>query len=309
MRTICLTLMYDGTSYSGWQVQPDRPSIQQAVERAIWELTGESVKVAASGRTDAGVHALGQLASFHTHLAIPVEAYRRGLVTHLPGDIVVREACEQPPGFHARFDAVRKTYRYVIHNARVPSPWLRNHVWWYRGPLDRAAMRAATEPLIGTHDFRCFETQWPNRSSSVRTVYSARWTTWETWPPWAEPSVPTADLEVRESAESPFLCFEITADGFLYNMVRAIVGTLVHVGRGRWNVADLERIVRDGDRRHAGDTAPAQGLYLLQVEVDVNHERIAARRARMQRDPAERGVEGLDSEGRSLADNHGSSGA
>ncbi len=276
MRTILLTLAYDGTNYAGWQVQPDRLSVQQVVERAIEELTGERVKVAASGRTDAGVHALAQLATFNTALAIPIEGYRHGLVTKLPADVVVIAACEMPDGFHARFDAVRKTYRYVIHVAPTPSPWLRNYVWWQRGALDVPAMQAAADLLVGTHDFRCFESQWPNRQSSVRTIFAARWSRCANWQPWeSETTTTTADAQ-------PFLCFDITADGFLYNMVRAIVGTLIPIGRGRSTVAELRRILEVGDRSHAGDTAPAQGLYLAEVVTEVDESRLADRRKRLE---------------------------
>ncbi len=276
MRTLRLTLAYDGTAFSGWQVQPQRRSVQQVVERAIEALTGERVKVAASGRTDAGVHALAQVVSFQTATSIPVEGYRWGLVTKLPDDVVVTAAEEVPDGFHARFDTVRKTYRYVIHAARTPTPWLRHYVWWHRGPLDVAAMQAGADLLIGTHDFRCFETEWPNRSSSVRTIDAAKWSVVETWDPWrtGTPSVPTSD-----HPESRFLCFDITADGFLYNMVRAIVGTLIPLGRGRASVEDIAKLLTDGTRDDAGDTAPAQGLYLAEVETVIDLDRIAHRRA------------------------------
>lgn len=276
MRTICLTLAYDGTAYCGWQRQPGGRSLQVVVEQALSEFTRERIHAAASGRTDARVHAVGQLVSFHTATTIPIDAFRWGLVTKLPDDIVVRDVVERPYGFHARFDAVRKRYRYVIHSSRTASPWLRNYVWWHRGPLDDAAMQKAADVLVGTHDFRCFETQWPNRSSSVRTVFEAKWSRCDEWQPWAASS---PALSPQPSALS-FLSFDITADGFLYNMVRAIVGTLVHVGRGRWTADDVRRILESGDRRLAGDTAPAQGLYLMQVDTVADAQRIAERVAR-----------------------------
>ena len=279
MRTIRLTLAYDGTRYCGWQVQPDRLSLQEVVEQAIRELTGESIKVAASGRTDAGVHAVGQVVSFNTASAVPVEGYRWGLVTQLPEDIVVTDAVEMPYGFHARFDAVRKRYRYVIHNSRTANPWLRNSVWWLRAPLDLEAMQAASQVLVGTHDFRCFETQWPNRSSSIRTIFQAKWSQCELWLPW---TTSAANLQPSTFNSQPFLCFDITADGFLYNMVRAIVGSLIHVGRGKWTRDDLKRIIETGDRSHAGDNAPACGLYLMEVETVVDPARIAQRLAKLQ---------------------------
>lgn len=276
MRTIQLTLAYDGTRYAGWQIQPNRMAIQQIVEQAIVDLTGERVKVAASGRTDAGVHALAQIATFNSGLNISLDAYRHGLITRLPADIVVTSVIERPVAFHARFDAVRKTYRYVIHISRVPSPWLTNYVWWLRSPLNVAAMQAAADSLIGTHDFRSFETQWPNRTSSVRTVFEARWQTCAVWQPWATPADHTPASDV-----GPFLIFDISADGFLYNMVRTIVGTLVPVGRSRRTPDDVLRILESGDRRLAGDTAPACGLYLSHVETELNETRLKERRSRL----------------------------
>jgi tRNA pseudouridine38-40 synthase len=301
MRTLCLTLAYDGTAYCGWQRQPGGRSLQEVVEQALSEFTGERVHAAASGRTDARVHAVGQLVSFHTASNIPVDAFRWGLVTKLPDDIVVRDVVEQPYGFHARFDAVRKRYRYVIHSSRTASPFLRNYVWWHRGPLDDAAMQAAADVVVGTHDFAAFETQGPNRSSSVRTVFEAQWMRCGEWTPWSA-ECRMSNVECRKEgmrlfspALSPqplapdFLGFEITADGFLYNMVRSIVGTLVHVGRGRWMADDVRRILESRDRRVAGDTAPPQGLYLMDVETIVDEPRIAERvaryRARIANDP------------------------
>ncbi|MDZ4683976.1 MAG: tRNA pseudouridine synthase A [Planctomycetaceae bacterium] len=294
MRTLCLTITYDGAAYCGWQRQPDGRSLQTVVERALSKFTGERIHAAASGRTDARVHAVGQLVSFHTATDIPVEGFRWGLVTKLPDDIVVRDVVEQPYGFHARFDAVRKRYRYVIHSSRTASPFLRNYVWWHRGPLDDAAMQTAADVLVGTHDFRCFETNWPNRSSSVRTVFEAKWTRCSEWEPWSDQcrmtNVECRKEETRFSSPAlgpqplalDFLCLDITADGFLYNMVRAIVGTLVQVGRGRWTADDVRRILDSGDRRVAGDTAPPQGLYLMDVQTVVDEQRIAERVARYQ---------------------------
>ncbi len=288
MRTIQLTLAYDGTRYAGWQVQPDRLSVQQVVEEAILKLTGERVKVAASGRTDAGVHALAQIVTFNSRLNIPIEGYRWGLITRLPEDVIVTDACERPYAFHARFDTVRKTYRYVIHVSRTPTPWLRNYVWWHRSSLDPERMQQAADVLVGTHDFRCFETQWPNRSSSVRTIFAATWSRCPVWQPWSPAAVSPSGFspdvpEPAASARGEFLCFDVTADGFLYNMVRAIVGTLIHAGRGRWQASDLQRILESGDRTHAGDTAPATGLYLAHVETVVDEQLLSERRAKLQR--------------------------
>lgn len=258
LRTLRLTLAYDGTHYCGWQVQPNGVALQAVLEQALREYTGEAIKVAASGRTDAGVHAVGQVVSFRTSLPAPCEGFRRGLQNRLPDDVIVRQVEEAPYQFHARFDAVRKRYRYVIHNSPVRWPFLRHYAMWHRSRLDAEAMHAALQVLVGTHDFRCFESDWPNKLSSIRTVYEARIARY------GSAAVPAlAGAPATEGDD--FVCLDITADGFLYNMVRSIVGTLLHVGRGRWGVAEVRQILENQDRRHAGDTAPAQGLYLMEV--------------------------------------------
>lgn len=285
-RTLRMTLAYDGTNYCGWQVQPNGVSLQAVVEQALLEFTGSPTRVMASGRTDAGVHAVGQVISFETRSTAPCRGFLNGLPIHLPGDVVVRSVDEMETGFNARYDARRKWYRYVIHNTSVRSPFLRSYTLWQRTRLNEQTMNAALRHLVGTHDFRCFESQWPNRSSSIRTVYHAsvtRTAGWQVWDANSSESAETADeqptasgvpsktvtpqtVTSRESAD--FLCFDIEADGFLYNMVRAIAGTLIHVGRGRWSPDDMRRILETGDRTHAGETAPPQGLYLMQVGYD-----------------------------------------
>ena len=288
MRTILLTLAYDGSAYCGWQVQPNGVSVQSVLERALAEFTGEAIRVTAAGRTDAGVHALGQLASFHTQRDIPLIGFRLGLQTKLPDDVVVIDAIEVPRGFNARYDTVRKTYRYVIQNKPLRTPWLRNYVGWHRSPLDDRAMQAALGVLIGTHDFRSFESEWPNKATSVRTIFAASvWRT-EAWDAWSgrflsggrqppESGRNQGTHAPRSENPQPFLCLDITADGFLYNMVRAIVGTLIHVGRGNWTADDVRRILAAQDRSEAGETAPPHGLYLLNCEYEIDQARIAER--------------------------------
>lgn len=261
MRTLRLILAYDGSRYHGWQAQPDKPTIQGALEAALQSFVGERVVAYASGRTDAGVHAIGQVISLETTARMPANAFRLGLKTYLPEDIVVREVYEAPSGFHAQFDAIGKTYRYLIYNHAVDLPFLRPYTFWHRAPLDVGAMQAATNELIGEHDFRSFETNWPNKASSVRTITAATWTVEPVWNLWsAKAEVPVAAGDER------MLCFEISANGFLYNMVRSIVGTMIHVGRGKWSAADVRAILQAGDRRLAGETAPATGLYLKSVD-------------------------------------------
>lgn len=268
VRTIRMTLAYDGTNYCGWQVQPNGVSLQEVVERALSQFTHEPVRVVASGRTDAGVHAVGQVVSFETTSTAPCRAFVQGLPIHLPDDVVVREASEAEAGFNARFDAKSKWYRYVIHNSVIRSPFLRTNALWQRSHLDDEAMGSAANVLVGTHDFRCFETNWPNRSSSIRTIFRSqvsRLSSWQVWNGDGRPSFAQGAGSQHES-DCPFLCFDVEANGFLYNMVRAIVGTLIHVGRGRWTAEDMRRIVENGDRSLAGETAPAHGLYLMRVD-------------------------------------------
>lgn len=280
VRTLRMTLAYDGTNYCGWQVQPNGIALQQVVEQALHAFTGETIRVVASGRTDAGVHAIGQVISFTTQSTAPCHGFLHGLPIHLPDDVVVCAVDEVATGFNARYDARRKWYRYLIHNSPIRTPFLRSSALWQRTRLNDQAMNAAVQVLIGTHDFRCFETQWPNRSSSVRTVFQARvtrssgWSVWNDFAPPGSDGSPAVRSTVPGMAASPadpdraFLCFDIEADGFLYNMVRAIAGTLIHVGRGRWTADDMRRILETGDRTHAGETAPPQGLYLMKVTYD-----------------------------------------
>ena len=266
-RNIALRLAYDGTPFCGWQVQPNGPTIQAALQTAIRKLTGESVIVYSAGRTDSGVHALGQVANFYSSSPIPPTQFAAALQTHLPCEIQLLQSWEAPPEFHATFAARWKRYRYLIHNAAQPVPFLRNRCWWLRRRLDVEAMQAAAHHLLGTHDFRCFETEWPNKTTSVRTIHELNLFRQPLWDPWRPYAVPRAESPPStEPRDNSLVCLEIAADGFLYNMVRSITGTLVNVGRGRWTSADVARILAAQDRNLAGATAPAEGLYLVQVE-------------------------------------------
>lgn len=238
-----MTLGYDGTDYAGWQTQPGRRTIQETLEAAISAITREAkVRVNASGRTDAGVHAAAQVVNVRTVSRIPVEQWPRALNSQLPRDIVVASAEEMPAEFDANRDAVRKLYRYVIHDGATPSPFLRRYCCWTRHRLDVERMSAASRALVGTHDFHSFETEWPNRASSVRTILH---------------------LSINRIGE--WIWLDVEADGFLYNMVRAIAGTLVNVGRGFWPVEQVAAILEARDRTLAGPTAPAEGLFLMRV--------------------------------------------
>ncbi len=245
MRNIKLIVSYDGTDFNGWQTQPGRRTVQETLEQAIAALTGAPPRANASGRTDAGVHAVGQVVNFHSGTALAPEVLVRALNAHLPDDVVVKEAADVPPAFDANRDARRKLYRYVIHDGAVPDLFLRRYCCRSRHGLDAAAMRRAAAPLLGRHDFRCFETEWPNRASSVRTIN-----------------------HLALSRLGDWVWLDVEADGFLYNMVRAIAGTLMNVGRGYWPEGQVATILEAGDRTLAGPTAPAAGLFLMRVTYD-----------------------------------------
>ncbi len=242
MRNIRLTLSYDGTDFNGWQTQPGFRTVQETLESAIAEIAGERIRVNASGRTDTGVHAVGQVVNFYTNTHHPPDTLLRAINAHLPPDVVVSEAADVAQAFDANRDAKRKLYRYVIHDGPVPNPFLRRYCYQSRHPLDVPAMRQAAQPLCGRHDFHSFETDWPNRMSSVRTI---------------------TYLAVNRMAE--WIWLDVEADGFLYNMVRAIAGTLINVGRGYWPATQVAEILHAEDRRQAGPTAPAHGLFLMRV--------------------------------------------
>ena len=243
MRNVKLTISYDGTDFAGWQTQPGQRTVQETLEKAIAGLTGEErVRLNASGRTDAGVHAVGQVANFVTKTPHSCDVILRAVNARLPPDVIVREACDVPETFDANRDAVRKLYRYVLHDAEVPDIFLRRFCCHTRHRLDSEAMRRAAECLKGRHDFRCFETEWPNRASSVRTI-----------------------THLALSRLGDWVWLDVEADGFLYNMVRAIAGTLMNVGRGYWPERQVAEILAAGDRNRAGPTAPAAGLFLMRV--------------------------------------------
>jgi len=247
VRTIKLILAYDGTAYAGWQVQPERTTLQGVLEAAIEKLTGVPTRTAASGRTDSGVHALGQVVTFNTESHHPVEVFQRALNAELPPDVAVLSAIEAAPGFHARRDAVRKRYRYVLYDGPVRDVFSRRYAWHVHQPLDVDAMHRAAAALAGTHDFSSFESSGAERASSVRTVY---------------------DISVRRepAPREEFLRVEVEANGFLYNMVRAIVGTLVEVGRKARPESWPGEVLEATDRSAGGQTAPPQGLFLVEVE-------------------------------------------
>ena len=261
-----LTIAYDGTSYHGWQVQPNGMTIQECVETAVAKLTGESVRILCAGRTDSGVHSLGQVASFRTTSQISAEQIRRGLQRFLPEDITIVRSQRVAEEFHATYSAIRKRYRYLIWDGPVIPPFLRHYVYQTRRAIQITPMREALASLVGTHDFRCFETHFPNKATSVRTVMDAiierqaapkLWTCATSWQP--------TDARQHEDPQRPLIRLEVEANGFLYNMVRAIVGTLLRIGNGQRPAGYLSEVIESRDRQLAGSTAPARGLYLVQV--------------------------------------------
>jgi tRNA pseudouridine38-40 synthase len=249
MRNLKIVLTYDGSEFSGWQVQPDAATIQGTLASAIGRVTGEKVLPQGSGRTDAGVHALAQVATLATESPIPAENLVKALNDVLPASIRVLQAAEAAPEFHARKSARAKTYRYRIYRSAVCPPFLARYVWHYPYPLDEDAIRRAAGFVIGEHDFTSFAAVDSERGredetiSNVRRIFASAWE--------------------REAEE---LIYTVRGSGFLHHMVRNLVGTFVLVGKGTLKPENLTQILAARDRSAAGATAPASGLYLVSVE-------------------------------------------
>jgi tRNA pseudouridine38-40 synthase len=269
VRTLKLTIAYDGSNYAGWQFQPDRVTVQETLENAVAQVIGQRVRVLASGRTDAGVHALEQVVGLRTDSTLPPETLRRALNANLPGDVAVLDVAEAPADFHAIAQVRRKRYRYVIHDGPVRRVFARHYAWHYvYGRLDAEAMQRAAAALLGTHDFRSFETAGAPRADSIRTIFDLSVHRGRAGQG-GEEGLGIGDwgLGKQNSSKSDdFILIEVEADGFLYNMVRAIVGTLVEVGRGRRPESWPGEVLLALNRRVAGPTAPPQGLFLVRVE-------------------------------------------
>jgi tRNA pseudouridine38-40 synthase len=246
MRHIKLVISYDGTDYVGWQVQPNGISIQQCLETAWASVTGEQLRITASGRTDSGVHALGQVCSFATESHLPLQQIVRAINAETPFDISVLTAEEAPEQFHAIRDAKQKTYRYHIQHGRIMDPLRLRTCWFIPGELDLDSMQQAALLITGEHDFASFESAGAQRSTTVRHVI---------------------DLQVMPESvhDFPGLEIAITANGFLYNMVRNIVGTLIRVGKNREEIEWVAWVRDQKNRRYAGQTAPPHGLFLDHV--------------------------------------------
>jgi len=257
--TFKITLAYDGTNYVGWQRQAAGTSVQGVIEDVLRELDGRDVVLHGAGRTDAGVHALGQVASCALDRAIEAGVLLRALNARLPPDVRVVAAEEVASDFHARFRATAKTYRYRIYNAPVMSPLERHYAWHVFGALDVEAMDAAARLVEGRHDFAAFRTSSGTTRTTVRTVTRSRVT---------RTKLPTREdtLCVPGAGDGDLIVYEINGDGFLRHMVRAMVGTLVEIGRGRWPVDEMRAVLESRDRGRAGPTAPGCGLFLVGVE-------------------------------------------
>ena len=245
MRNIKLRIAYDGSEFHGWQRQPGLRTVQQVLEAALAPLTGWGRTTTASGRTDAGVHAVGQVVHFLTASRHPTHVFVKALNAVLPSDVRVLEAIDMPQAFHATLDAKAKLYRYVIDNAPIASPFHLKQSWHLFQKLDAEAMHRAAQALKGWHDFRSFETNWPNRTSSVRTI-----------------------THIAVSRMMDFVWIDVEADGFLYNMVRSIAGTLSLVGLGKRPEPWVGEVLKAEDRRQAGPTAPPQGLFMIRVRYE-----------------------------------------
>lgn len=236
-------IAYDGSGFSGYQVQPKGRTVQAEVENVLSKMhKGESVRIAASGRTDAGVHAKGQVVHFDSPLGIPAERWRTALNSLLPDDISVLSVEKASVDFHARFDAVGKEYRYMLHLSEVRDPFQRNYAYRYPYPLKLEAMKEASLHLLGTHDFTSFCAAKTEVVDKVRTIET-----------------------IEFLSEGDLLTIRFVGSGFLYNMVRILVGTLLEVGSGDRLPEEIPSILKRKDRRFAGKTAPAQGLYLWKV--------------------------------------------
>jgi tRNA pseudouridine38-40 synthase len=243
MRHIRLVVQYDGTDYAGFQVQPDCPTVQGVLQEALSKLLNETVGLKGASRTDAGVHALGQVVTFTTENAIPLSRIVSALNALLPREVAATDAAEVSPEFHPRFGARRKEYVYRLLNRELPSPFLGRTAWHVPVPLDVAAMQAAAEPLVGEHDFAAFCAAGSATKTTVREL---------------------DELSVAQQDE--LIEMRLVGNGFLYMMVRIIVGTLVEAGLGRMAPDEVGRILASRDRTQAGPTAPPQGLTLVRIE-------------------------------------------
>ena len=242
MRNIKLTIEYDGTNYLGWQKQKNGVTIQEELQNAIFKVTNENIDLIGSSRTDSGVHAKGFVANFKTNSRVPAERFREALNIKLPNDIVIVKSELVEDTFHARYNSKGKTYEYIIVNSPTPSAIMRNTTYHYKYDLNIEEMKSAAKAFIGTHDFKGFRSQGSSVKGTIRTI---------------------SDLSIDKSGD--IIKISVTGDGFLYNMVRIIVGTLINVGRGKIHSNDMNAIISSGDRNLAGECVAPTGLILKEV--------------------------------------------
>lgn len=247
MRNIRLIMQYDGGRYLGWQKQiSTENTIQGKMEKLLSKMCEEPIEIQGSGRTDAGVHALGQVANFHTNCEMSTEEMLSYINKYLPEDIAVIYLDEAAPRFHSRLNATKKTYRYLIQNSDIPNVFFRKVSWEVREPLDIQSMRQAAEKMCGEHDFKAFTSAKKSKKSTVRNIH---------------------EIKIEENAfgQQNLLSLTFTGDGFLHHMVRILVGTLVEVGKGQRKVCDMEKLLESSDRSETGALSPAKGLTLVEV--------------------------------------------
>ena len=242
MRNIALFLTYVGTAYHGWQVQKNNITVGETLEKACARVVGHRVHVTGCGRTDAGVHALRYVANFRTESSIPVDRIPYALNTHLPQDIVITDAREMPDSFNAIGSCVKKEYTYLIYNSRIRDPFYVNRAWFYPKHLDETIMQAAADQFVGTHDFAAVRSVGTEVKSTIRTVHY-----------------------YTVERENEIIRLKVCANGFLYNMARAMAGTLVWAAEGKIRPEELGAILEKGDRTAAGPTVPPGGLYMSQL--------------------------------------------
>lgn len=243
MKRVKLTVAYDGTNYHGWQIQPNGNTIEAELNRHLTELLGEEISVVGASRTDAGVHALGNVAVFDTRARMPADKISYAMNTRLPADIRIQDSCEVAADFHPRFCRTVKTYEYRILNRRFPDPTKRLYSFFYYYPLDVEKMREAGAYLLGEHDFQSFCTKKPGQENTVRIIYS---------------------LNIEK--EGDMIVLRVTGNGFLYNMVRIIAGTLIRAGGGFFSPEYMNTILEGRDRELAGETARPEGLTLVEIK-------------------------------------------
>lgn len=282
MKNIFMTIAYDGTDFHGWQRQPGKRTVQGELERVLSEVCGEPITIDGTSRTDAGVHAYGQCATFQGEFAIPADRikiaannYLAGSKNRETGDIRITDIKEVPIGFHARFDAKGKEYLYRISVSPEPDVFRKNYTYQIKTPLDADAMRAAAEYIAGKHDFKCFQASGgEEKETTVRTIYAL--TIMSEGKPGGNTcendGVTSSGKIGAESTLSGDITIAVSGDGFLYNMVRIIVGTLIEVGLGKRTPESVKDTIESLDRTRAGFTAPAHGLYLNKVFYDENDE-------------------------------------